>query len=270
MHIWCLNWFPAPPANGCSEVMDIFSANHSDNCMIRVIGSRSEGSSSSHQMCSHVEIITCLLAVFILRHTDWIITYSSFAQRHYCDMQMLIVMDLVPWTKYYCCSYRISQCSQQSASWEDETEIARPHIHIYGSEHSVWQTWLFYPQGFELLINNHIALSANRNSCWPRYSGPFGPSTLYKQGVCRNNHKCTFYSSNYSMNSVGMNTAKVQMLTCSGGWRPNTHLFAIFTIELERHVPGCLLDGETNVWLIKISHANWGGQNHTAISLKAT
>lgn len=197
MHIWCLNWFPAPPANGCSEVMDIFSANHSDNCMIRVIGSRSEGSSSSHQMCSHVEIITCLLAVFILRHTDWIITYSSFAQRHYCDMQMLIVMDLVPWTKYYCCSYRISQCSQQSASWEDETEIARPHIHIYGSEHSVWQTWLFYPRGFELLINNHIALSANRNSCWPRYSGPFGPSTLYKQGVCRDNHKCTFYSSNY-------------------------------------------------------------------------
>lgn len=42
----------------------------------------SEGCCSSRQMCSHVEVITYLLAVFILSHTDWIITYSSFVQRH--------------------------------------------------------------------------------------------------------------------------------------------------------------------------------------------
>lgn len=47
-----------------------------------------------HQLCSHVEIITCLLAVFALSHTDWIITYSSFVQRHCGIMQMIIVMDL--------------------------------------------------------------------------------------------------------------------------------------------------------------------------------
>lgn len=55
-----------------------------------------EGFCSSHQMRSHVEIITCLLAVFILSRTDWIITYSLFAQQHRRIMQMLIVMGLVP------------------------------------------------------------------------------------------------------------------------------------------------------------------------------
>lgn len=94
-----------------------------------------EGFCSSRQVCSHVGIITYLLAVFILSRTDWIITYSSFVQWHYYIMQMLIVMDLVPYTKYYWCSYHTSQCSQQLVSWENETEIAQHHIHIYGTEH---------------------------------------------------------------------------------------------------------------------------------------
>lgn len=59
-------------------------------------------------------------------------------------------------------------------------------------------------------------------------------------------------------------------MTCSGGCRLNTHLFTIFTIELERHSPGCCYYGETNVCLIK-SLMQTEGLNHTvAISLKDT
>lgn len=63
-------------------------------------------------------------------------------------MQMLIVIDLVPWTKYYWHSCHTLQCSQQLVSWENEAEIAQHPIHIYGTEHSAsCRKWLFYPRG---------------------------------------------------------------------------------------------------------------------------
>lgn len=146
MHTWCL-----PNLQHFLLIAVVRSLIHLVLTRLTTVRSgsiirHSEGFCSSCQMCSHVEIITYLLAVFILSHTDWIITYFSFVQRHYCIMQMLIVMDLVPQTKYYWCSYHILQCSQQLVSWENEAEIAQHPIHIYGTEHSaLWWKWLFYP-----------------------------------------------------------------------------------------------------------------------------
>lgn len=69
---WCLPYSKLffthpPPARSCSEVADAFSADQTDACarsgsVIR----HTEGFCSSHQMRSHVEIITCLGAAFIL------------------------------------------------------------------------------------------------------------------------------------------------------------------------------------------------------------
>lgn len=96
MHTWCLpnlqHFLPIAAVRSLMHLVLTRLTTVWSGSLIR----HSEGFCSSCQMCSHVEIILCLLAVFILSHTDWIITYSSFVQRHSCIMQMLIVMDLVP------------------------------------------------------------------------------------------------------------------------------------------------------------------------------
>lgn len=96
MHTWCLpnlqHFLPIAAVRSLMHLVLTRLTTVWSGSVIR----HSEGFCSSRQMCSHVEITTCLLAVFILSHTDWIITYSSFVQRHRCIMQMLIVMDLVP------------------------------------------------------------------------------------------------------------------------------------------------------------------------------
>lgn len=98
MHTWCLpNWQHFLPIAAVRSLMHLVMTRLTTVWSGSFI-KHSEGFCSSCQMCSHVEIITCLRAVFILSHTDWIITYSSFVQRYSCIMQMLIVMDLVPQT----------------------------------------------------------------------------------------------------------------------------------------------------------------------------
>lgn len=92
-----VSWRSAPyvylvySSSYCSEVIDTFSAaDHNDDGVIRssvkqwgLLFLLSDG-----QPCGNHYIFT----VFILSQADWIITYSSFVQRHYCIMQMLIVI----------------------------------------------------------------------------------------------------------------------------------------------------------------------------------
>lgn len=85
------------PASSCSEVADAFSADQTDACARSGSAIRhTEGFCSSRQMRSHVEIITCLRAAFILSQCRLDRYVSLFAQRHGHIMQMLIVMGLGP------------------------------------------------------------------------------------------------------------------------------------------------------------------------------